>query len=98
MGCAVMGAAQRYDEFVARLAAERPRLHVAKMMRVRWLAAANEAWLLGHVAQMVTVTVATRRGNCEDTLIDTFGLGASRRRGFRLLLRYGLWRCGTVFR
>ena len=40
MDCAVMGAAQRYNEFVARLAAERPRLQVAKMMRVRRLAAA----------------------------------------------------------
>ena len=31
--CPVIGAAQRYSEFVARLAAERPRLHAAKMMR-----------------------------------------------------------------
>jgi len=30
MDCAVMGAAERYSEFVARLAAERPRLHVAR--------------------------------------------------------------------
>jgi hypothetical protein len=37
MDCAVMGAAQRYSEFVARPAAERPRLHVAKIMSVRWL-------------------------------------------------------------
>ena len=37
MDCAVMGAAQRYSEFVARLAAERLWLHVAKMMRVRWV-------------------------------------------------------------
>jgi hypothetical protein len=32
MDCALMGAAQRDSEFVARLVAERPRLHVAKII------------------------------------------------------------------
>ena len=38
----VMGTAERYSKLVARLAAERLRLHVSKMMRVGWLAAADE--------------------------------------------------------
>ena len=39
----VMRAAERDGEFVACFAAERPRLQVAQMMRIRLLAAANEA-------------------------------------------------------
>jgi hypothetical protein len=35
-----MGPAERHGEFIARLAAERTRLQVAKMMRIGWLAAA----------------------------------------------------------
>jgi hypothetical protein len=37
----VMGAAERDREFIARLAAERPRLQVAQMMRVRGLASTD---------------------------------------------------------
>src|SRR5262249_34127709 len=48
MDCAVMGAAQRYSEFVARLAAERPRLHVAKMMSVQWFTCTEERLLRQH--------------------------------------------------
>jgi hypothetical protein len=40
---AVVHAAERDDEFIARLASERPRLRIAKMMRVGWLTAADEA-------------------------------------------------------
>ena len=43
-----MGAAQQYSEFVARLAAERPRLHVARMMGVRWLTFTEERLLRQH--------------------------------------------------
>jgi hypothetical protein len=50
MNGAVVRAAKRYSEFVAGPAAERPRLHVSKMMGVRWLAAADEACLLSDVA------------------------------------------------
>src|SRR5215469_8567738 len=70
MDCAVMGAAQRYSEFVARLAAERPRLHVPKMMRIRWLAAAHKARLSSDKAQVLAVAIAPRRGNREHTLVD----------------------------
>src|SRR5258706_10012533 len=40
---------------------------------VRWLAATDETWLLGDVAQMLTVTISTRRSNREDALVDTAG-------------------------
>jgi len=47
MDGAVMRAAERHGEFVADFAAERPRLQVAKMMRIGLFAAADEARLLG---------------------------------------------------
>ena len=56
----VMDPAQRNREFIACFAAERPRLHVAEVMRVRGLAAADGARLLGHVAKVITVTMAAR--------------------------------------
>ena len=40
---AVVHAAERDDEFIARLAPERARLRVAKMMGIGWLTAADEA-------------------------------------------------------
>jgi hypothetical protein len=70
---AVMGTAERDSEFVAGLAAQRRRLHVPKMVRVRWLAAADEACLLGGVAQMLAVAVSAWCGNREDTLVDASG-------------------------
>jgi hypothetical protein len=47
MDGAVMRAAERNGEFVARFAAERPWLQVAKMMRIGLFAAADETCLLG---------------------------------------------------
>ena len=47
MDGAMVGAAERDDEFVARFAAERPWLQVAKMMRIGLFAAADETRLLG---------------------------------------------------
>ena len=96
MNCAVVGAAQRHSEFVAGLAAERPRLHVSKVMRVRWLAAANEAGLSSDKAQVVAVTIAPRRRNCEDTLVDAGGLITFRTGHLWLDLRPRLYRCGTL--
>jgi hypothetical protein len=73
MNRAVMDAAEWHREFIAGLTAERPWLHVSKMMRVRWLSAANEAGLSGDKAQVLPVAIAPRRGNCEHTLIDAPG-------------------------
>jgi len=66
----VMRAAERDGEFVARFAAERPWLQVTKMMRIGLFAAADETRLLGNVAKVLPVTIATRYSNREDTLVD----------------------------
>jgi hypothetical protein len=74
MNGAVMDAAERHREFIAGLAAERPWLQVSKVMRVRWLAAANEAGLSGDKAQVLPVAITPRRDNREHTLVDAAGL------------------------
>src|SRR5262249_29746303 len=61
MNRAVVDAAEWHREFIAGLTSERPWLHVPKMMRVRWLAAANEAGLSGNKAQVLPVAIAARR-------------------------------------
>src|SRR5215475_4413120 len=66
----VMRAAERDGEFVARFAAERPWLQVTKMMRIGLFAAAYEARLLGNVAKVLRLAIATRCSNREDTLVD----------------------------
>jgi hypothetical protein len=83
----MMDPAQRNREFVAGLAAERPRLRVPKMMRVRWLAAAHEARLLSDIAQMLPVAIPARCSNREDTFVDAAGLITSGNGSLRLLLR-----------
>jgi hypothetical protein len=65
MDGAMMRAAERDGEFVARFAAERPRLEIAKMMRIGLFAAADETGLLGNIAQVLAITIATRCGNDE---------------------------------
>jgi len=63
MNRAVMRAAERDGELIAHFAAERPRLQVAKMMRVGLLAAAHETRLLANIAKMVPVAIAPWRRN-----------------------------------
>ena len=74
MDRAMMDTAEGHGEFVAGLAAERARLQVAKVMRVGWLATADEARLLGDRAKVLPVAIATRRGNREHALVDAGGL------------------------
>jgi hypothetical protein len=74
MNRAVMRAAQRDGEFIASLAAERARLHESDVVRIRRLAAAQEARLLGHKSKMVPVAIAARRSHREHALIDALGL------------------------
>src|SRR5215469_12651590 len=57
MDGAVMRAAERDGEFVARFAAERPWLQVAKMMRIGLFAAADETCLLGNITKVLPVAV-----------------------------------------
>jgi len=76
--------AERHGEFVAGFAAERARLQVAQVVRVGWLAAADEAGLLPDKAKVLAVAVAPWRGNREHALVDADGLiGARRRRPAR---------------
>ena len=74
MDGAVMRAAERDGEFVARFAAERPRLQVAKMMRIGLFAPADETRLLGDITKVLPVTIAPRCGNDERALVDPVGL------------------------
>src|SRR5215831_14782078 len=75
MDGAVMRAAERDGEFVARFAAERPWLQVAKMMRIGLFAAADETCLLSDIAQVLSVTIAPRGCKDEPALVDAVGLG-----------------------
>src|SRR5262249_1175702 len=80
MDRAVMRAAEQDGEFIVRFAAERPRLQVAKMMRIGLFAAADEARLLGDITKVLPVTIAPRRSNREDALVDA--LRSTRVRAF----------------
>ena len=63
MDLSVVHAAERDREFIARLAAERPRLRISKMMGIGWLTAADEARHLDDRSQVLTVSVAA---GCSD--------------------------------
>ena len=66
----MMDAAERHRELVARLAAQGPRLHEPKMMRVGRLATTEEAGLLGDIAKVRFVAIAAGSGNRERTFVD----------------------------
>src|SRR6266567_4578636 len=70
MDRAVMRAAERDGEFVARFAAERPRLQVAKMMRIGLFAAADETRLLGDITKVLRVTKAPQFRSNDHALFD----------------------------
>jgi hypothetical protein len=63
-------------EFIAGLAAERARLRVAQVMRVGWLATADEAWLLGDRAKVLPVSITPWCGNSGHGLVVSGGLVA----------------------
>ena len=65
-----MNSTERDRELVTGLATKGPRLHVPKMMRVRRFAAAYEAGLLGDIAKVFSIAIATRRCNGEDPFVD----------------------------
>ena len=70
----MMPAAEWDYEFIADLAAERTRLGKSEVVGVRGLAAADEARLLGDVAQMLPVAIAPRGSDREDALVDALRL------------------------
>src|SRR5262245_1428201 len=56
----VMHAAERDREFIARLATQRAWLHVAQMMGIGRLAAADQARLLHDIAKVLAAAIAPR--------------------------------------
>src|SRR5262245_21257418 len=71
---AVMHAAERDREFIARLAAQRAWLHVAQMVGIGWLAATDEARLLHDKAKVLAAAVASRGSNRQYALVDALCL------------------------
>src|ERR1700730_10742445 len=71
-------------ELIADLAAKRTWLGKTEVVGVRGLAGADEARLLGDIAQVLPVAVPPRRSDGEDALVDALrligggGLGADR--------------------
>jgi hypothetical protein len=76
MDFAMVSTAQRDDELVADLAAKSLALGEAKMMRVGRAATADQAWLLGDMADMLAVADAARLSKAKRALVDRFGFGA----------------------
>src|SRR5262249_23825680 len=68
---------ERDSELVTDLAAQRPGLGESKMVRVRGLAAAHEARLLGDIAKVLPVAIAARRRDCQHALIDGHFISAT---------------------
>src|SRR5262249_7703946 len=77
MHSAVMRAAERDGKFIACFAAKRARLHKSNVMRIRGLAATQQARLLHYKAQVVPVAIAARRRDREQALIDADLIGAA---------------------
>ena len=75
----MMNAAERHRELVARLAAQGPRLHEPKMMRVGRLATTEEAGLSGDIAKVRFVAIAAGSGNRKRTFVDAGWLIITRR-------------------
>ena len=69
----MLPAAEGDREFVARFAAQRAWLHIAQMMGIGWLAAADEARLLHDIAKVLAAAIAPRGRNREHALFDALG-------------------------
>src|SRR5262245_47057578 len=66
----MMDAAERHRELIACFATQGPRLQVAQVMGVGWLAATEEAGLLGDLAKVRLVAITAGSGNRERTFVD----------------------------
>src|SRR5271156_6193696 len=78
MDLTVMAAAQRHGEFVADFTPECAVLREAQMVRICWLAPANETRLFGHKPHMIPVTNAARLRIGEIGLVNPYGPLADR--------------------
>ena len=65
-----MPSAQRDNKFITDLASESPVLCEAQMMGVRWSPIANQARLLGHVSDVMSVPNAPRLGEGQGAFVD----------------------------
>ena len=92
----MMDAAEGHGEFIASLAAERARLQVAQVVRVGWLATADQARLLGDRAKVLPVAIAPGCGNGEDALVDADGLVRVGACGPARRLRICIGNCGSI--
>src|SRR5215831_17354369 len=70
----MMPATERDCELIADLAAERAGLGESEVVGIRRLAAAHETCLLGDIAQVLPVAIATWSGDREDALVDALHL------------------------
>jgi hypothetical protein len=70
----VMPTTERDRELIADLAAECAGLGETEVVGVRGLAAAYETCLLGDIAQVLPVAIATRRRDRQHTLVDAIRL------------------------
>src|SRR5262249_28553408 len=69
MQLAMMSPAKRHREFVADLATERTRLREAQMMWIGRPPAADQAWLLNYMPDVIAVSNAARFGEDKHTLV-----------------------------
>ena len=67
-----MDSAKGSNEFVTDLSAQCPRLSEAQVVRIGRLSPTHEACLLSDEPEMLLVAVASRLGNREGALVDTF--------------------------
>ena len=79
MSLAVMDTAERNNEFVTDLPAERTRLHEAEVVRIGMLAPTDQTRPFGHEPQMLRIAMATRFGDHEGALVNPDGSGIFRR-------------------
>ena len=75
MDLAVVAPAQRHGELIAHFSPERAVLREPQVMGIGGSAAANQARLLGHELDVVSVTKAARLGMDQLALVDAVGNG-----------------------
>jgi len=73
MDLAVMAAAQRHRELIARFVAKRAMLREAQVMSVCRHAPANQTWLFGHELDVVLVADAAWFGAGQTALVNAGG-------------------------
>ena len=81
----MMDPAQRRNEFIAHLAAERTRLHEPQMMGIGGFSPAHETGLLRDKPEMFLIATPPRLGDCKDALVYAPGWVAFWHKGFSLL-------------